>query len=111
MNAYINGMSDPKLQPDDIKRIEAHYGKGSGTGTVRTLTGDPLHSQASKTSFILKIISPFRISAASDTILSDVTTSTACSFTSNMVYSSICPTTTTTTTNQCFNRPTNSWAV
>ena len=48
MNAIYNGMSDPKLQPDDIKRIEAHYGKGSGTGAVQTLTGDPLGRQASK---------------------------------------------------------------
>ena len=46
MNAYINRMSDPKLQPDDIKRIEAHYGKGSGSGAVQTLTGDPLGGQA-----------------------------------------------------------------
>ena len=49
MNAYHNGMSDPKLQPDDIRRIQAHYGKGSGTGAVQTLTGDPLGGQASKT--------------------------------------------------------------
>ena len=46
MSAIHKGMSDPKLQPDDIKRIEAHYGKGSGTGAVQTLTGDPLGGQA-----------------------------------------------------------------
>ena len=49
MNAAHNGMSDPKLQPDDIKRIQAHYGNGNGIGAVRTLTGDPLGSQATKT--------------------------------------------------------------